>query len=139
MEAKTIQNTFFLYVEDNASNVKVVQLLLQKAMGVQNLVIFEHSEDFMTRVKELPERPEVILLDIHVKPYDGFEMLKMLRADAEYDQTRIIAVTASVTNEEVEQLRTCGFDGGIGKPLSLSTFPDLLSRILKGEHVWHIV
>jgi len=40
-------------------------------------------------------------------------------------------------NEEVELLRTAGFDGVIGKPINHATFPDLLMRILKGEKIWN--
>jgi CheY-like chemotaxis protein len=138
MDTKSLQQTYFLYVEDNESNRKVMQLIMQKALKVNDLAVFENSNEFMQRVKALPQIPQVALLDIHVRPHDGFAMLEMLRADPDYQDTKIIALTASVTNEEVEQLRTSGFDGGIGKPLRVSTFPDLLERILNGETIWHI-
>jgi len=138
METKSFKDTNFLYVEDDASNRKVMQLIMQKAMNVNDLAIFENSNDFMTRVKALPQIPQVALLDIHVRPYDGFTMLEMLRADPDYQNTKTIALTASVTNEEVEKLRTSGFDGAISKPLRVSTFPGLLIRILNGEKIWHI-
>jgi CheY-like chemotaxis protein len=138
METKSFQQNSFLYVEDDSSSRMVMQLIMQKAMKVNNLVIFENSHDFMARVKALLQPPQVALLDIHVRPYDGFTMLEMLRADPDYQNTKIIALTASVTNEEVERLRTSGFDGAIGKPLRVSTFPGLLVRILNGETIWHI-
>jgi len=138
METKAFQQTYFLYVEDDASNRKVMQLIMQKAMKVNDLAIFENSSDFMARVRALPRPPQVALLDIHVRPYDGFAMLEMLRADPDYQNTKAIALTASVTNEEVEKLHTSGFDGAISKPLRVSTFPDLLARILNGEKIWHI-
>ena len=138
METKSFQQKSFLYVEDDASNRKVMQLIMQKVMKVNGLAIFENSQDFMARVKALPQPPQVALLDIHVRPYDGFAMLEMLRADPDYQNTEIIALTASVTNEEVERLRTSGFVGAIGKPLRVSTFPGLLERILNGETIWHI-
>jgi len=138
MNAKTIQQSVFLYVEDNESNRTVIQLLLQKAMKAKELVMFENSSCFLERVKALPECPDVFLLDIHVKPYDGFEMLAMLRADPQYRDAKVIALTASVMSEEVKQLRDSRFDGAIGKPLRTSTFPDLLARILNGEAVWSV-
>ena len=138
METKTIQQASFLYVEDDASNRQVMQLLMQKVMRAQALTIFEDSVDFMSRVKALSPCPDVALLDIHVRPHNGFEMLAMLRADPQYRHITVIALTASVTNEEVEQLRSSGFDGAIGKPLRASTFPGLLERVLKGESVWYV-
>ena len=32
-----------------------------------------------------------------------------------------------------------GFDGGIAKPVDQDVFPELVSLILSGEPVWHIV
>jgi len=89
-------------------------------------------------VSRLENRPNIILLDIHVAPHDGFEMLKMLRQNDQFARAKIIALTASVMNEEVEQLREAGFDGAIAKPLSIQTFPDLIQRVITGETVWHI-
>jgi len=138
VDTKVAKQANFLYVEDDESNRKVMQLLMQKAVHPQSLTIFENSTNFMERVKALPHSLDVALLDIHVQPHNGFEMLQMLRADPKYQKTKVIALTASVTNEEVERLRSAGFDGGVGKPLRVLTFPGLLSRILKGETIWHV-
>jgi two-component system cell cycle response regulator DivK len=133
-----IDNVSFLYVEDDTRSRQVMELIMTKAMKVQNLVMFEESSDFIARVKALPKQPDVILLDIHVTPHDGFVMLNMIRRDTALKETTVIALTASVMNEEVEKLRTKGFDGAISKPLSVSLFPGLIQRVVAGEPVWHI-
>jgi len=48
-------------------------------------------------------------------------------------------MTASVMNEEVHRLRTCGFDGCLAKPIDFDSFPEALNRILSGEKIWRIV
>jgi CheY-like chemotaxis protein len=63
----------------------------------------------------------------------------MLREHPDYHDVMIIALTASVMNEEVEELRLAGFNGGIAKPIDQNIFPDLVALILKGEHVWHVL
>lgn len=129
----------YLYVEDDPLSREVMQMIMGMAMGVEKLTIFEDSQHFMARVKALPEPPKVFLLDIHMQPHSGFDMLKMLREDLAYADATILALTASVMNEEVEQLKRSGFNGAIGKPLSVHTFPALLERALAGETLWHIV
>ncbi len=129
----------FLYVEDDPLSRQVMQLLMVDAMNIQQLTIFQDSNGFMDRLRALPTKPDIILLDIHMKPLDGFALLQLLRTDQDYQQTRVIALTASVMNEEVERLKHSGFDGAVAKPLSIRTFPVLLERIVKGESVWHIV
>jgi CheY-like chemotaxis protein len=133
-----IKNVSFLYVEDDPLSREVMQLLMENVLGVGHLAMFEDSTNFMARLRDLPRRPDIILLDVHVQPHDGFEMLHMLRLDPAYQQMQVIALTASVMNEEVRQLRDSGFNGTIAKPLSVTTFPGLIEQIIRGEEVWHI-
>lgn len=128
----------YLYVEDDPLSREIMTVALTEIMQVKNYTIFEDSTDFMTRVKGLATTPDIILLDIHMEPHTGFEMLEMLRADATYDNSIILALTASVMNQEVQRLHESGFNGAIGKPLDVIIFPDLIQRILSGEEIWHI-
>ncbi len=128
----------YLYVEDDPLSRDVMKLIVENAMDAAHLIIFDDSHDFIARLGALSKRPDLILLDIHVQPLNGFEMLKLLRADERYRAVRVIALTASVMNEEVERLRASGFDGAIAKPLNVWSFPALVRRILNGESVWHI-
>jgi two-component system cell cycle response regulator DivK len=111
--------------------------ILMEGLG-QSLVTFEDSADFIARVETLTPQPNIIFLDIHVPPYNGFAMLEMLRQNPAYGKTKIVALTASVMNEEIARLRSAGFDGAIGKPLDFEQFPTLLERLIRGDEVWHI-
>jgi CheY-like chemotaxis protein len=133
-----VKDYCYLYVEDDPFSREVMQMIMEHGLGVTNLLIFESSVDFPQRLKALSRTPDMVLLDIHVQPMDGFEMLRVLRADSAFARTKVVALTASVMNEQVDRLRTGGFDGAISKPLSILTFPDLIQRILSGEEVWHI-
>lgn len=133
-----MKNLTFLYVEDDALSREAVQLVLERIMKVQRLYLFEESSNFLQRVQALPYRPDVILLDIHVKPFSGFEMLAQLRSQSAFQETKIIALTASVMNEEVKLLKQSGFNGVIGKPISITRFPHLIERVVRGESIWHV-
>lgn len=128
----------YLYVEDDESSRKVISLIMVQVMGVERLTIFEDSHNFAERLAALPEPPAVILLDIHVQPLSGFELLKLVRESSDHSQIPVVALTASVMNDEVIRLRASGFDGAIAKPLRYQTFPDLLTKILRGDKVWHV-
>ncbi len=128
-----------VYVEDDATSREVMEILLKHIMGIVDVVIFEDGTDIIPKLCALPAKPDLILLDIHMQPLDGFSILKLLRAHDRFRDTTVVAVTASVMNEEVEMLKTAGFDGGIAKPIRPDLFPTLLSRLLQGEKVWYIV
>jgi CheY-like chemotaxis protein len=128
-----------LYVEDDGRSRRVIDLLLTREMGLQHVTIFEDSSDFVARVSALTPVPDIVLLDIHVKPISGFEMLGILRGMKAFEKVPVVALTASVMNEEVQKLREVGFHSVIAKPVDVDTFPDLLHRILRGETIWRIV
>lgn len=135
----TKDNPSVLYVEDNPSSRRIVRMLLKNRMKLENVIIFQNSKDFKTSIKALNPKPDLIFLDIHVKPYNGFEMLQILRESDEFSDTKIVALTASVMNEEIEQLRDAGFDGCMSKPIDIDTFPGSMNDILEGKPVWEIL
>jgi CheY-like chemotaxis protein len=128
-----------LYVEDEPRSRRVMQMLLVNSMKLPHVVMFEDSSDFIERVLALDPIPNVIFLDVHVKPYTGFEMLHMLRQVDQFVNTPVVALTASVMNEEIYQLREAGFNGCVAKPIDTDTFPEILSHIALGEEVWRIL
>jgi two-component system, cell cycle response regulator DivK len=128
-----------LYVEDDAASREIMQLLVNEVMGIKDLLIFEDSYHFLDKVRSIEPKPDIILLDIHVPPMNGFEMLMLLRTESRFANTPIVALTASVMNEEVARLREAGFNGVIPKPLNMDSFPMLLDRVMQGEEVWNII
>ena len=116
-----------------------MELILKTIMKLSHVTIFEDSASFLERVQALYPCPDVILLDIHVKPHSGFEMLDMLRQFEQFRDVPVVALTASVMNEEVIQLRTAGFDSCLSKPIDSELFPITLKRIANGESLWRIL
>src|SRR5579862_8639148 len=100
-----------VYIEDDPLNRKLMGLMLKGRMKLPYVTILEDSHDFLAEIERLDPKPDIILLDIHVTPYNGFEMLAMLREVEWAANIPIVALTASVMNDEVQQLRNVGFNG----------------------------
>ena len=132
------KNPILVYVEDDENSIFVMKMVVERVMKLPTLYVLQSSADFVQQVKGLGVVPDVFLLDIQMKPYDGVELLSMLRKDPQFKCSKVIALTASVTNEEVSLLKSGGFDGAIAKPLNIEVFPDLIARIINGEQVWYI-
>jgi CheY-like chemotaxis protein len=128
-----------LYLEDDPSSREVMEFLLVYDLELSHVTIWKDSTDFITKLEALFPRPDVVFLDIHMRPHSGFEMLEMLRQRDDYRKIPVIAITASVMNEEVQKLREAGFNGAIAKPIDQLAFPTILKRILNGEEVWRII
>ncbi len=137
MKDKGMLDPVFLYIENDELSREVMKTLLLRGLGYRDLTMFATSDHFERHLENLAQKPDVIFLDIHMEPIDGFEMLKLIRRNQDYHTTPVIALTASVMNEEVRRLREAGFDGVIAKPINYDTFPTVLDRILSGEQIWN--
>jgi PAS domain S-box-containing protein len=76
-------------------------------------------------------RYDLILMDIHLPRMDGMQTTRRIRALP--DQTRaaipVIALTASVTDEEIAHYYRAGMNDVIGKPILYSTLRETLERL----------
>jgi CheY-like chemotaxis protein len=133
------QQPVLVYVEDDEASIIVMKAIVEKVMKLNTLHVLHNRADFVQQVKQLEVTPDIFLFDIQMKPYDGFELLSMLRNDPQFNNSKAVALTASVMSEEVARLKSRGFDGAIAKPLNIEAFPGLIARIMDGESVWYIV
>jgi CheY-like chemotaxis protein len=128
----------FLYVEDDPLSRQVMELIVTRLVASAGLVTFGDSQGFMARLQEFSARPDLILLDIHMRPDDGSALLDMIRRQPDYAGIKVVAVTASVMNEEMAMLQDAGFDAAIGKPIDQFSFAEFVERVLDGEAIWHV-
>jgi CheY-like chemotaxis protein len=133
------QQPVLVYVEDDEASIIVMKAIVERVMKLQTLHVLQNRADFLQQVEQLDTKPDIFLFDIQMVPYNGFELLSMLRNDSQFNDSKVVALTASVMSEEVARLKREGFDGAIAKPLNIDAFPDLIAKIMDGESVWYIV
>ena len=116
-----------LIVEDNEKNMKLVRDVLQ-VKGYATLEAVS-AEDGVRLAGE--HNPDLILMDIQLPGMNGIEALKVLRANPATAAIPAIAVTASVMQQDRNQITEAGFDGYLGKPLNLKEFLDAVKTVLE--------
>jgi two-component system cell cycle response regulator DivK len=119
--------SLILIVEDNDKNLKLVRDVLQ-VKGYSTLEAGT-AEDGIRLARE--RSPDLILMDIHLPGMSGLEALKLLRADAATAAMPVIAVTASVMQQDRKQITEAGFDAYVGKPINIKEFLDAVHRVLE--------
>ena len=135
---KDLANLAYLAVDDDPGTQQILLMLLSRVIGSSHFAILENSEHFLEKVQGLPFVPSVVLLDIAVRPLDGYSMLALLRNQPGFTQAKIVALTARVMNKEIERMKLAGFDGLISKPIISPIFTELLTRIVQGDSVWYV-
>jgi two-component system sensor histidine kinase TorS len=79
----------------------------------------------------------LVLLDISLPGIDGLTILKYIRthSDAAIADVPVIAMSAHVFKEEVDQYLSAGMNGFLGKPFSLEDLEHAIAQAFSGEVV----
>jgi two-component system cell cycle response regulator DivK len=121
--------SLILIVEDNEKNLKLVRDVLQ-VKGYQTLEAGT-AEAGLTIARE--RMPALILMDIQLPGMSGIDAIKALRAEPATASIPVVAITASVMQQDRQQIMSAGFDGFIEKPINLRSFLDTVQKAMQAK------
>jgi CheY-like chemotaxis protein/HPt (histidine-containing phosphotransfer) domain-containing protein len=114
-----------LVVDDDSTNRLVATLLLERA-GLRPHAAGS-GEEALALIDE--RRFDVILLDLHMEGIDGLETARRIRAERDPGgRLWIVALTASVYDEDRQRCLDAGMDDFIAKPIEIGLFRAALER-----------
>src|SRR5262249_41365468 len=80
--------------------------------------------------------PDLVLLDINMPGWDGIEVCRRLRADARFESTPIVMLTAAARPEDIRRGRAAGATEYLTKPFSPVRLLTLVDTIAPGAASW---
>ena len=122
-----------LLVEDNEVNQQVATELLESEGA--NVTIANHGAEavkFLTQGSQPPPF-DIVLMDLQMPEMDGLTATRLLRAEPDFQQLPIIAMTAHVMAEEVQRCLDAGMNDHVGKPIDPGPFFTTLARWTRGH------
>jgi signal transduction histidine kinase/ActR/RegA family two-component response regulator len=105
-----------LYVEDNLSNLRLVENLLSRRPGVTVLSAMQGRVGLELAVAH---RPDLILLDRHLPDLSGDEVFAQLRADSRTRAIPVVILSADAISSSVRDLLDAGVRAYLTKPLDV--------------------
>jgi len=117
-----------LYVEDNLSNLRLMQRIIATQTG---LTLLDAPNAELGLAMARAQQPDLILLDISLPGMDGFAALRQLRDDPATRDIPVIAITANTMAGDVSKGQAAGFDDYLSKPLDVEKLLALLDKQLK--------
>jgi signal transduction histidine kinase/ActR/RegA family two-component response regulator len=118
-----------LYIEDNLSNLRLVERALARQSTVTFLPAMQASIGLELARQH---RPDLVLLDLHLPDLDGDEVLIRLKADPETRDTPVIMLSADASPGQIQRLREAGAATYLTKPLDLRQLLDAVAEHLGG-------
>tara|TARA_Y100001937_G_scaffold128748_1_gene207554 strand:+ start:20387 stop:22375 length:1989 start_codon:yes stop_codon:yes gene_type:complete len=103
-----------LLVDDNEDNRILVEHYLKDQH--LNLVQAANGAEGLSRMEQ--DRPDVVLLDLHMPVMDGYEMLRRLQSMEGYKDIPVILFTADAMEDNMNRMKSYGPAGILTKPLT---------------------
>lgn len=120
-------NMPILIVDDYRTMLRIVRNLLSK-LGFTDI---DEAADGETALAMLKSRDYgLVISDWNMQPMTGFELLKVVRADAVLKTMPFIMVTAESKVENVQAARQAGVNNYIIKPFSAAVLKAKLKAVL---------
>ena len=117
-----------LYIEDNLSNLTLVEQMLAEQPQLQLLTAMQGGLGLDLARQHLPD---LILLDLHLPDLRGHEVLERLRNDAVTRDIPVVIISADATARQINQLKAAGARNYLTKPLDISEFFRVIDETMR--------
>ena len=116
-----------LIVEDQEDLRTILRDFL-KASGYETVEAVDGGEGV---AQARSTQPDLILMDIQLPVFDGYEATRQIKADPSLKATPIIAVSSFAMTGDEEKARASGCDGYVTKPYSPVKLLGVIRSFLK--------
>lgn len=122
--------TTILYIEDNVSNVRLMEKLFAERQDA-TLLSARTGGDGLDLARSAI--PDLVLLDLHLPDVGGEEVLRQLRADASTSEIPVVVLSADATAGQIRRLLDAGARDYLTKPLDLKRLMAVIGKAVHGE------
>ncbi|MCG8569720.1 MAG: ATP-binding protein [Spirochaetes bacterium] len=120
-----------LVVDDVDTNRQLIKSFLAKYHF--NISEACNGKEAIAGIKE--HKPDIIFMDLKMPIMDGFEAIKQIKANEQWKSIPVIAVSASVMNQDSNDVIALGFDHFLHKPLRLNELLNVLKEYIPHEEI----
>ena len=115
-----------LVVDDEPNIVMSLEFLMRRA-GFE-VAVARNGREALDAIDGTP--PDLLLLDVMMPEFDGYEVCERIRARPEWSGTKIVMLTARGREVERERGLALGADAYVTKPFSTRDLVEQVKRML---------
>jgi two-component system cell cycle response regulator DivK len=109
-----------LVIEDNPLNMKLFSAMITaQGFGVLQATNARRGIDMARQ-----HHPDLIIMDVNLPGMSGLEATHSLKEDEETRAIPVVITTAYGMRGDEDELRACGCDGFLAKPIAVGEFLD---------------
>ncbi|HOV15699.1 MAG TPA: response regulator, partial [Spirochaetota bacterium] len=132
VKIKNDLNIKVLIVDDRDNNRDILTRML-KPLGFDTR---EASDGFKALDYIYAWKPDIVLLDIVMPEMSGIDVIKKLRSSEEYKTLKIIVITASVLDDDKDNVLAIGADAFVRKPFKQNMILEEIRKLLDIDYIY---
>jgi len=130
-------NGTILYIEDNLSNIQLVEQILKMHRPSINLITNIYGKNAVQFA--IDYKPDLILLDLDLPDIHGSEVIKLLHAESRTSEIPVIILSADAMTKQIDLLMKAGAEDYLIKPIDVVQFLKVVDKwIRKGNVEWEV-
>jgi CheY-like chemotaxis protein/two-component sensor histidine kinase len=124
----TTESGKILYIEDNLSNLTLVEQMLAEQPQIQLITAMQGRLGLDLARQHLPD---LILLDLHLPDLPGHKVLAHLQRDELTRDIPVVIISADATARQIERLMSAGARSYLTKPLDIADFFQVIEETMR--------
>lgn len=138
MSDRNLKLAHILLVEDNEGDILLTLDAFEESKLETKVSVARNGQealDFLNKKGEFAkaQRPDIILLDINIPIFNGFEVLHEIKQDEILKKIPVIMLTTSSNQKDIDKAYKNYCNSYIKKPLEMEEF---IKAILQIEEFW---
>lgn len=122
--------TRILLVDDSDDDIFLVREAFKESGIAHRLDAISDGEAALSFLREDGNRPDVVLLDINMPRFNGFDVLEWVQSDPQLRDIPIVMLTTSEQPEDVRRATEGGARDYFRKPVEFSGLRELACSVL---------
>ena len=118
-----------LLVEDDHVDVLTTRRALRELHVTNPLAVCENGEQALAWLRDAPELPCIVLLDLNMPVMNGIEFLHKVKGDARLRRIPTVVLTTSEEEEDKAKSFDLGIAGYMAKPVEYRRFVEMMRSI----------
>ena len=127
-ESNLIKGTI-LYIEDNTSNIELVEQILSLQRPEIKLISNINGNNAVSLAVKY--QPDLVLLDLNLTDIHGSEVLKLIFANKITRNIPVVVISADAMSKQVESMLNAGAKNYLIKPIDVSEFLKVIDEYIQ--------
>lgn len=125
-----IQIKNVILAEDDEEDVLLFETVLSELNQDIKVVVATDGNELMKILKQVSTLPEMIFLDLNMPNKNGFECLREIKSNDKWNSIKIIILSTSSQQQQIETAYKGGADLYLAKPVSYTHFKNIMEKCL---------